>query len=74
MNLNEYFASKPYGSKAALAKRVGISKTWMSQIISGRQPCSPELAVKIFDATSGEVRKEDLRPDIFGDTRAVVQV
>jgi DNA-binding transcriptional regulator YdaS (Cro superfamily) len=66
MNLKDYFASQPYGSKASLAKKIGVSKTWMSLIVSGRQKCSPELAVKIFMATEGKVTREDLRPDIFG--------
>lgn len=66
MNLKEYFDGKPHGSKAQLAKTVGISKTWMSQIIAGKEQCSPELAVKIHIATGGVVTRESLRPDVFG--------
>lgn len=66
MTLTEYFASRPRGSKAKLAEQLGISRTWLSQIISGRETCSPELAVEIHRLTDGQVAREDLRPDLFG--------
>lgn len=72
MNLVDYFKDQPYGAKVALARKIGISKTWMSMLVTGRAPCSPELAVKIFEATNGVVTREDLRPDIFGGKREVV--
>lgn len=66
MTLQEYFADKPRGSKMALAKAVGISKTWMAQIINKRVLCSPELAYKIELHTRRKVKRKDLRPDLFG--------
>lgn len=66
MGLKEYFDGQPYGSKAAMAKKLGITKTWMSLLVSGRQKCSPELALKIEQETQGKVTREDLRPDLFG--------
>lgn len=66
MTLKEFFDGQPYGSKAALAKRLGISKTWMSLLISGRQKCGPELAKRLEEETKGAVTREALRPDIFG--------
>ena len=47
MKLVEYFAGKPRGSKSDLAEKLGISRTWMSQIISNRRVCSAELAKAI---------------------------
>jgi DNA-binding transcriptional regulator YdaS (Cro superfamily) len=44
MTLNEYFESKPRGAKLAMANKLGVSKTWMSLIISGRKLASPELS------------------------------
>jgi DNA-binding transcriptional regulator YdaS (Cro superfamily) len=69
MKLSQYFASKPRGSKADLATKLGISRTWMSQIISGRRICSAELALAIEQLTLGEVKRVDMRPDLFGETR-----
>ncbi len=69
MKLKDYFVRKPRGSKADLATKLGISRTWMSQIISGRRVCSAELAVAIEQLTLGEVKRVDLRPDLFGENR-----
>jgi DNA-binding transcriptional regulator YdaS (Cro superfamily) len=66
MNLKDYFANKPYGSKVELANRLGITKTWMSQLIAGREKCSPAMAVKIEHMTEGVVARADMRPDLFG--------
>lgn len=66
MKLNEYFIGKPRGTKAKLAERLGISRTWLSQVISGKKLCSPELALAIEDLTSGAVGRADLRPDLWG--------
>jgi DNA-binding transcriptional regulator YdaS (Cro superfamily) len=68
MNLYEYFQDKPRGFKTQFAKKVGITKTWLSQIISGRQIPSAPLCVLIERHTQGKVKREELRPDIFGDT------
>lgn len=67
MTLKEYFAGRSRGAKAGLAERLGISRTWMSQIISGRRVPSPELSVEIERLTLGQVRRADLRPDLFGE-------
>lgn len=63
MTLKEYFDDKPRGAKVALAKALGISKTWMSLVINGKVTPSPELSVQI-DKLTGVSRKV-LRPDIF---------
>lgn len=63
MNLKEYFDAQPRGAKVALAKALGISKTWMSLVINGKVSPSPELAIQI-DKITGVSRKV-LRPDIF---------
>ena len=66
MTLKEFFATQPRGSKAALAVRLHISRTWMAQIISGREAPSPELCRAIEIHTYGRVTRAELRPDIFG--------
>lgn len=65
MTLNEYFATQPYGSKADMAKELGISKTWLSLVITSRKLPSPALAVAISALTKNRVTKKVLRPDIF---------
>lgn len=69
MTLQEYFGDKPYGSKAEMAKALGVSKTWMALIINGLRVPSPELALEIERLTDGKVRRIDLRPDIFGEVK-----
>jgi DNA-binding transcriptional regulator YdaS (Cro superfamily) len=68
MTLNEFFEGKPRGTKIALARKLGISKTWFSLICTGRQLPSPELARDIEIHTGRKVKRAELRPDIFGKT------
>jgi len=65
MTLEDYFLSKPYGAKAALARDLGISRTWMSGIISGRVLPSAGLCFEIERLTG--VARTHLRPDLFGE-------
>jgi DNA-binding transcriptional regulator YdaS (Cro superfamily) len=69
MTLDEFFFTKPRGSKIEMAKAIGVSKTWMSLVISGRQLASPELSLAIERYTKGQVKRKTLRPDIFGDIK-----
>ena len=69
MTLEEFFSTKPRGAKIAMARKLNVSKTWVSLIISGRQLPSPELSVAIERYTRGMVRRAELRPDIFGEIR-----
>jgi DNA-binding transcriptional regulator YdaS (Cro superfamily) len=66
MTLKEYFETLPRGAKLEMAKKLGISKTWMALIISGREVPSAGLAVMIHQITKGKVSREELRPDLFG--------
>ena len=66
MTLQEWFVDQPHGAKAAMARTLGISKTWLSLIISGRVLPSPALAVALSHYTKGKVARKTLRSDIFG--------
>jgi DNA-binding transcriptional regulator YdaS (Cro superfamily) len=66
MNLKDFFTDQPHGSKAAMAKALGISKTWLSLIIAGKEMPSPALARAISEYTKRKVSRKILRPDIFG--------
>jgi len=52
-----------------MAKTLGISKTWLSLLISSREVPSAALAVAIHQYTHGRVRREELRPDLFGEVK-----
>ena len=65
MKLKAYFNDLPHGSKIELANKLGITKTWLSLIISGRKKPSASLCNLIEKKTRGEVTRQDLRPDIF---------
>lgn len=67
MNLKEYFQQLPHGSKHELAQKLGITKTWLSLIISGKKKPSGQLSNMIHKLTDGKVSKAKLRPDLFGD-------
>ena len=69
MTLSEFFETKPRGAKLAMATKLGVSKTWMSLVISGRALASPELCGAIERYTKGQVKRKTLRPDIFGDLK-----
>ena len=66
MTLEEFFKDKPRGTKVALSRKLGISKTWLSLLISGSKLPSPDLARDIESCTGGKVKRAILRPDIFG--------
>jgi len=68
MTLQEFFKDKPRGTMIAFARKLGISKTWLSLIVTGRQLPSPQLARDIELHTGRKVKRADLRPDIFGKT------
>lgn len=69
MTLEEYFRDKPRGAKIDLARKLGVSKTWMSLLVSGREVPSAGLALMIEKFTNGRVKRKTLRPDLFGEIK-----
>jgi DNA-binding transcriptional regulator YdaS (Cro superfamily) len=65
MKLPDFFKDKPHGTKAEMAAALGITRTWLSLIISDRKLPSVELAIAIEKYTKGKVKRKVLRPDIF---------
>lgn len=65
MNIKQY--TKKYGRQAAasLAEEVGTKAVYLSQIASGFRHPSRILALALERATSGEIDRHDLRPDMF---------
>lgn len=69
MTLQDYFRDKPRGSQVALARKVGVSKTWMCLLVSGREVPSAALALMIEKLTKGDVTRRSMRPDLFGEIK-----
>jgi DNA-binding transcriptional regulator YdaS (Cro superfamily) len=65
MTLEQYFQEEPHGAKQEMADFLGITATWLSLLIHGKQQASPHLAIRIEQATQGLVTKEELRGDVF---------
>lgn len=62
MNLKDYISTS-HGNAKDLAQKIGVSQSFLSQMIGGIRTISPENAVSIEQATNGEVTRKDLRPD-----------
>ena len=69
MTLKDNFKDKPRGAQVELARKLGVSKTWMSLLVSGREVPSAGLALMIEKFTKGQVTRKSLRPDLFGEIK-----
>ncbi len=50
--------------RRAVAIKCGVGDDYLYQVLTGRKNSPAELCIEIEKATSGEVRCEDLRPDV----------
>ena len=64
MNLKKY--TDKHGV-TPLAKRVGVSISFIWMIANGKRDPSPKVAKRIHKETDRMVSLEELRPDIWGD-------
>lgn len=53
------------GSQKALADAMGITQQGVSYLLNDAENISAELAIAVERATGGEVKRADLRPDLF---------
>ena len=65
MNLKKYLDSLPMGARAKLAKKVGTNAAYITQLVGKFRAPSWKMAIAIEKATKGEVKRSDLRPDIY---------
>jgi DNA-binding transcriptional regulator YdaS (Cro superfamily) len=63
VDLKTFIATSELGTSKKLAESLGVSKSMMSQMVSGKAPISIERCVEIEVATDGVVSRKDLRPD-----------
>lgn len=52
------------GSQAALAKLLGVTQGYISQLATGHRQIPAEYCPAIEAATNGTVRCEEMRPDV----------
>jgi DNA-binding transcriptional regulator YdaS (Cro superfamily) len=57
------------GSQSALGRLIGRTQSTVRSWAVGRTLISPEFCADIEAATRGAVRKEQLRPDVYGNGR-----
>lgn len=55
------------GTQAALAKALGVTQQAVSYWVTTETPVPAEYCGAIEKATAGEVKRAQLRPDIFGE-------
>lgn len=63
MDLKTYLSGLPRGGSTALAKKLGISVSYLSQLSAKKSPLSPQRCVAIEKATCGAVTRQSLRKD-----------
>ncbi len=64
MDIPAYLAAKDL-SQEEFAKQIGVSQGLVWQWIGGRTRITAERAVEIEEKTHGEIRRHELRPDLF---------
>jgi DNA-binding transcriptional regulator YdaS (Cro superfamily) len=63
MDLKTYLSSSERGTATKLAATLGVSTSYLSQMVSGISPISITRCVEIENATRKQVTRKDLRPD-----------
>lgn len=54
------------GGQGSMAKAIGVTQPLVWQWCKGKRPVAAHHCVPIEEATSGQVTRYDLRPDVFG--------
>lgn len=64
MNLRTYLESNDI-TQSAFAARLGVTQGLVWQWLEKRTTITAERAIQIEAATEGQVRRHDLRPDLY---------
>lgn len=62
MQLKEYVSQLKRGEVKKMAERLGISPSFLSQLVSGKSSISPQRCILIEQETKGKVTRADLCP------------
>jgi len=65
MDFRTYYLALSPRDKRRLAKALGTSVAYLSQLAHGHRRAGVRILTAIEPATGGRVRREELRPDIF---------
>jgi DNA-binding transcriptional regulator YdaS (Cro superfamily) len=70
MDMLEYISDT--ARRDDLVNKLKTSPLYLRQIATRfrNRTCSPKLAIRIEEASGGQITRESLRPDIFGDRAA----
>lgn len=63
MQLSDYLENQERGYAKQLAEILGVSKSYLSQLATGKASISPARCIEIEAATKGLVTRADMRPD-----------
>ena len=63
MHLSDYLGSQERGRAKQLAEAMGVSKSYLSQMATGKVAVSPARCIEIEIATNKLVTRADMRPD-----------
>ena len=58
---------KKFESMTEAAQAIGVSVSYLSHIASGRRKVPIKYVKKIVELSEGEIKKRDLRPDVYED-------
>lgn len=58
---------KKVGSSKKLAELLGITRPYASNLLNGDRPVPVKYVKKLVELSEGEVKKRDLRPDVYDD-------
>jgi DNA-binding transcriptional regulator YdaS (Cro superfamily) len=64
MKIEEYVVNLPHGGVAELARVLGVSPSVLYQWCTGIRKVPLARCIDVEKATDGDVRCEDLRPDV----------
>ena len=56
-----------YGSVSTIAKMLAISQPYASNFLTGKRKVPLKYVKKLVELSEGQVRKKDLRPDVYDD-------
>lgn len=64
MDLKDYLQSIPPAERTAFAERCGTTDGHLRNVSYGYRRCAESLAIAIERESGGQIRVEDLRPDV----------
>lgn len=63
MSTLKTYLDQERGNSGRLARQIGVSSSFLTQVATGQRPCPPKVAVRIETALDGRIKRQDLLPD-----------